>query len=221
MRYCFPFFFTSIIYAALHLLVIHKNFKIQSLKKFIGVLIPIVLVGGLIFSPKMFIDRSKANFYFFWHHSDQIASSVLFDINGLRYPILEDEGERSYYQNLQSRIPSGEKILVQVNKPYLFNFKRNVIFNAGNCPGATSPPPGIPLSGSNDELRNYLIDLNVRYIVIEYKEYIDPNGKYYKFTDTNMPWDKTCNKATTLFGKRIPDIGKVKFDDGAYRILSL
>jgi hypothetical protein len=72
---------------------------------------------------------------------------------------------KPYYDELQSKVPAGEKIFAIVDAPYLLNCKRNPISNIDNIAGA-SPSPGMPFHKGPEALKKYLIKLGYNYILV-------------------------------------------------------
>jgi hypothetical protein len=66
------------------------------------------------------------------------------------------------YRALQGTIPAGAKMLVMLDEPFLFNFRRNQI-DIVDLPGAASPRPGMPLD-DDEKLARYLRDKGYRYV---------------------------------------------------------
>ena len=65
------------------------------------------------------------------------------------------------YRALQATVPPGAKFLVMLDEPFWLNFRRNRI-DIVDLPGATSPPPGMPLE-DDEKLATYLHNLGYRY----------------------------------------------------------
>lgn len=75
-------------------------------------------------------------------------------------PVHSPLGER--YRALQESIPPGERMLVMVDFPYLFDFRRNAIANIDTA-AALSPPPGFPRFRGADAVADYLHGQRIRY----------------------------------------------------------
>ena len=71
---------------------------------------------------------------------------------------------KPYYEELQNKVPTGEKIFAVVDAPYLLDYKRNQISNVDNIAGA-SPAPGMPFHEGSETLRSYLAALGYNYII--------------------------------------------------------
>lgn len=69
----------------------------------------------------------------------------------------------SPYVALQASIPAGAHVLVAVEEPYRFDFRRNVIVNVDE-PGAVSPPPGLHHLKSGIEVIHYLRNLGFTHL---------------------------------------------------------
>jgi hypothetical protein len=68
------------------------------------------------------------------------------------------------YRVLQSQVPEGASLLIMVDHPFLFDFKRNDIFNVDTA-AAVSPPPGFPYFRGPDAVATYLRGQSIRYLV--------------------------------------------------------
>ncbi|HWE39230.1 MAG TPA: hypothetical protein VG406_21960 [Isosphaeraceae bacterium] len=67
------------------------------------------------------------------------------------------------YRRLQASIPEGTRFFCVVPWPASFDLARNDVFYADNI-GSVSPPPGIPLSGTPDQLADHLRSAGIRYV---------------------------------------------------------
>ena len=74
--------------------------------------------------------------------------------------------ERQRIRNLQARIPSGERVLARLLLTFPFDFKRNQIFVA-DYSGMASLPPGMPIDGGPEAMRNYLLSHDIRYLAFD------------------------------------------------------
>ena len=72
---------------------------------------------------------------------------------------------QSYYQELQDRVPAGEKIFAVVDAPYLLNYSRNPIWNVDNI-ACASPPPRMPFHQGPLALKEYLSELGIKYLLV-------------------------------------------------------
>ena len=71
---------------------------------------------------------------------------------------------RQEYLELQKKTPQGAVILATVDAPYLLDYERNNIKNADVIGGA-SPPPGLPLFKGPLELKKYLQNQGIEFIL--------------------------------------------------------
>lgn len=71
---------------------------------------------------------------------------------------------KPYYDELQNKVPPGQKIFAVVDAPYLLNYNRNPISNVDNIAGA-SPAPGMPFHKGPEALRAYLNNLGYNYAI--------------------------------------------------------
>lgn len=70
---------------------------------------------------------------------------------------------KPFYNDLQNRLPIGEKIFAIVDAPYLLDFSRNPI-DCIDSPGGASPRPGMPFGKGPQALKDYLIKQGFRYV---------------------------------------------------------
>lgn len=91
----------------------------------------------------------------------QITSGAPLHPEDLARPGTYVEGLRA----LQSKIPSGRKILAVVDFPYLLDFARNDIVSI-DAIGAAGPRGGVPLLQGANVLNSYFHDLGVEYVIM-------------------------------------------------------
>ena len=75
--------------------------------------------------------------------------------------------EVAEYRDMQLAVPPGQKILVRLDKNFLLDFRRNIIY-INDLPGGASLPPGIPIFKGPDALADYLIQHGIRYLAYSY-----------------------------------------------------
>jgi hypothetical protein len=76
---------------------------------------------------------------------------------------LTDDDVTSFYRRLQNAVPPGKTMLAMVDNPYLFDFRRNKIFNFDQ-PGAVSPAPHVPFDRGPEALASYFSGLGIQYL---------------------------------------------------------
>ncbi|MFH1811753.1 MAG: hypothetical protein ABIJ09_23640 [Pseudomonadota bacterium] len=69
----------------------------------------------------------------------------------------------------QQATPAGATIMAVLSHPYLLDFKRNVIVVVDHA-GSASPPPGMPLKGTAEELASYLRQQHIDYLLYSYSD---------------------------------------------------
>ena len=67
------------------------------------------------------------------------------------------------YRRLQASIPSGARMLVLLDEPYLLDYSRNEIWNL-DMPGSASPKPEMPCFQGPEPLADYLVALGIRHL---------------------------------------------------------
>jgi hypothetical protein len=68
-----------------------------------------------------------------------------------------------FYQRMQNVTPAGERLLVMADHTFLYDYKRNEIYNFDQ-PGATSPPPHVPYFKGPEAFAQYFQDVGIRYV---------------------------------------------------------
>ena len=68
-----------------------------------------------------------------------------------------------FYAKLQAVVPAHQRILVMVDDPYLFDFRRNDVLNFDQ-PGAVSPAPHIPYFRGPEALAAYFAQSGIHYL---------------------------------------------------------
>lgn len=68
---------------------------------------------------------------------------------------------------MQNTLPEGEVFLARVDKPFLFDFRRNNILIVDE-PGNASSPPGLPLFKGAEAVAQYLLSKSIRFVVFSY-----------------------------------------------------
>jgi hypothetical protein len=101
---------------------------------------------------------------FFLGLRDWRLGALKFSLSGLD---IDTPTEVSAYRDLQSAVPPGRKILVRMDKNFLFDFRRNPIY-VNDLPGGASLPPGIPIFKGPEALADYLVQHGIRYLAYSY-----------------------------------------------------
>jgi hypothetical protein len=68
------------------------------------------------------------------------------------------------HREAQSLIPEGKRVLVCSEFPFLFDFRRNPIWII-DLPNGASPAPGLPYKKPPEEMKRYLRNLGVEYLI--------------------------------------------------------
>lgn len=68
------------------------------------------------------------------------------------------------YHDLQAALPPGASVIVAVDTPYLFDFRRQAI-TLLDMPGSASPPPGLPLFRGPEALLDFLRGQGFDYVI--------------------------------------------------------
>ena len=67
-------------------------------------------------------------------------------------------------RRIQRQIPAGQRVLARLSHPFNLDFGRNTIYVV-DWPGGASPPPGMPLETSAEDLARYLRSRSIRYVL--------------------------------------------------------
>jgi hypothetical protein len=76
---------------------------------------------------------------------------------------LQDTPAAKGVRALQARVPVGAPMLVMVDHPFLFDFRRNPIYNADTA-AAVSPPPGFPYFQGAERVAAYLRSQSITHL---------------------------------------------------------
>jgi hypothetical protein len=166
----------------------------------------IILLGCLLppysFMLKYFAEFSYVNLV----HLATADADLAFRLSKAAYSLnapLDDADERSRLLHAQETTKQNATILADLQRPYLLNFRRNVIWSVGNCPAGSSPPPGFPIEGSSKQLEKYLRAAGVDYIIFQYdgpQPWFDIQLRAFEegsFKDHR--WAEDCTKASVGF----------------------
>ncbi|MBA3461264.1 MAG: hypothetical protein H0T46_14975 [Deltaproteobacteria bacterium] len=73
--------------------------------------------------------------------------------------------EAARYHALQWSVPSGARVAVMLDDPWLLDFSRNKIANL-DTPGFASPSPQLPSFRGAEAMRSYLLEQGYRYVLL-------------------------------------------------------
>jgi hypothetical protein len=136
------------------------------------------------------------------------------------------EKDYSQYANMQKAIPPGASVLSRLSKPFILDFKRNLIYLNG-FPGTASPPPGMPVRKGGEALATYLLGQSVRYVAYSYFDEAGFQKVWYGhlLTDKRIhPWLRDEAELTYDFHSNVMELSKTYhkiFDDGEILVLDL
>jgi hypothetical protein len=101
------------------------------------------------------------------------------------------------YAQLQGAIPPGEPVAVMVDEAGRFDFRRNRIESL-DMVGAISPPPGLPLFESAEDVADYLVAQGYRYVIVVHP---DASASLYR-RDT---WQKNARDGLPVWKRTAHD----------------
>jgi hypothetical protein len=167
-------------------------------------------------------------------HPSLARSDFVYGLTGSRekalavfhpFPIfpLEEGGEA--VARLQQAAKPGTGMLVVVDRPYQMDFARNRIETV-DCPGRVSPPPGMPLYGSDAQMVSYLRASGIRYLAFSYGDNANytPALMQMRMKQADHPWSAYCSKAMVAmqgFLRRARTRAPVVYDDGQTFLIDL
>jgi hypothetical protein len=141
------------------------------------------------------------------------------------FPIFPlEEGARAMAR-LQQAAEPGAGMLVVVDRPYQLDFARNRVETA-DCPGRVSPPPGMPLYGSDANMMSYLRASGIRYLAFSYGDDANysPALMEMRMKQTDHPWSAYCSRAMVAmqeFLRRARSRSHIVYDDGQAFLIDL
>ena len=108
----------------------------------------------------------------------------------------DPDAERDHYRRLQAAIPPGQRVLAFLPMAHLLDYRRNPVHVAHlNC--GISPPPGMPLSGTVEEVDQYLRSQGILWLAAR-NTFWTPGGEgsdpeairgWSKRYDSDRQWD--------------------------------
>ncbi|MFH2044897.1 MAG: hypothetical protein ABIK92_07105 [Pseudomonadota bacterium] len=79
----------------------------------------------------------------------------------------------------QQTVPKGTPLLSRVSMAHMLDFTHNQVFTV-DWPGGSGPAPGLPCFGKAEELVEYLLQHNIRYIIYSYGDESGHSRKKYQ-----------------------------------------
>ena len=114
---------------------------------------------------------------------------------------------------IQEKTELGSKILVRINRPFLLDFSRDVLYVA-DLPCMTSIIPGMVCSNNADDIINYLKLSGISYVMYEY-ETINTISSFYS-TRMRQQEDPLVNAKGLILINNIYNFDKAILHLGAY-----
>ena len=177
---------------------------------------PVVfLIAGLLVGGEGLFYRIKGKY-------DVLIGNILDGIGGRRF--VTDQ-QLAHYRRMQASVPPREKIMARLDRPFLLDFKRNPVL-VPDWPGASSPPPGMPLSEGPEALAHYLILQSIRYVAYSYKN----EAGFHKATygkvanQDELVWPRNNTRNAFLFQDCLQELGRSRvriYDDGEIFVIDL
>jgi hypothetical protein len=111
-----------------------------------------------------------------WHHLYRDPSDLVLltgtpnltylNMYGIMLKPAELAAQTAAIRCAQEAVPPGAPLLENVLTAFGFDWHRNPVFIA-DFPGMAGPPPGMPIDGTAEDLRLYLLQHNIHYIVFD------------------------------------------------------
>ena len=130
-------------------------------------------------------------------------------------------------RRIQRHIPAGQRVLARLSHPFNLDFGRNTIYVI-DWPGGASPPPGLPLETSAEDLARYLRSRSIRYVLYSHGD--QANYSYRGYRHRIRPGDgyvaraRVTTELTFIFQQRLSELAQsysVLADDGLVFALDL
>jgi hypothetical protein len=122
----------------------------------------------------------------------------------------------------QASIPSGATLLVNVDMPFLMNFRRNTIFTV-DWPGGASLPKDMPIEHDAAALAEYLIFRDIHYVAVSRGQLADADFKCPSI-DGAIPFLYNSQVRSASFHASLRDLLRtetVLYDDGDLAVIEL
>ena len=138
-------------------------------------------------------------------------------------PKLKSNAKR--YFTFQELIPAGERLVAQVELPFLFDYRRNTIW-VMDYPGSAGPEP-LPHQGSPEDLALYLRKYKIRYIAHSYQAWLTRiESEYFIKHELNpsYEWNKGMVQRELRINDQILNLSQryqIIYDDDRDRVIDL
>jgi hypothetical protein len=137
-------------------------------------------------------------------------------------PISETDQMR--YLAVSDALPSDGKILLRVAYPFLMKMDSNLFI--ADYPGATSPPPGLPMGKGPDAIQSYLKSQGVKYVVWDYQTQANFSREVYgdRLEPATHPWIRSEAALSFEFQENLEKMrlsGKAIYDRNGISIIDL
>ena len=133
---------------------------------------------------------------------------------------------RAEYAALQASIPRDGVVLETLAYAFLLDYSRQRIYMA-DVPGGASLPPGWPARRTGEELANYLLSNNIRYLAYSYHdgvELTDAAARYTMHDPHATQWIHSENELQLDAHHQYEELAQTRrhlFDDGKLFVLDL
>lgn len=133
--------------------------------------------------------------------------------------------ERKKYAKMLDSVPEGKIVLTRLDKPFLMDFKKHIIWIA-DVPGSASLPPGMPSFKGEEALADYLVSKSIRYVAYSYGNEANFGRKNIglKINSGWAFWLKNQALNTFEFHDSLQKLGETRkriYDDGENFVLDL
>jgi hypothetical protein len=217
LRYYFPYVLTTIIVLTITSISQIKLEKKLTDSKLIPVLVSMLVLGMLVGGGNSWQGILSS-------YKGKLLSIKVGIVNSSSITSPE---EIDTYTKIQQSIPKGEIIFSRLNKPFLFDFRKNTIFII-DAPAA-SLPPGMPFFKGSDLLAEYLTSKSIRYVAYDYEKPPTVDKRYWeeKLKEEGVkihPWVRNHARYTIDLHNNLENLGKTRkkiYDDGQVFVIDL
>jgi hypothetical protein len=106
------------------------------------------------------------------------------------------ERQTAQGRKVQDAMPAGATAISLSDSQYVYDFRRNTLYIA-DFPGLASLPPGMPVTGTADQERQYLLDKGIQYIIYDRNLYCgskDPEDFLQHDLNVDLGWRFTLSR---------------------------
>ncbi len=212
-RYSYP---QLLVMLAVFILIIvenieHNKFNLKFKK--------VVSIGLVVLSVLVAIKTHKYNNFVSYQET---MNNIALGTKNVPLVTLE---ERDKYATMLDSVPQGAIVLTRLDKPFLMNFKKHIVWIA-DFPGGASLPPGMPSFKGEEALADYLVSHSIRYVAYSYAKEANFPRSYFepRLIPNDNKWLENQALNTFEFQDSLQKLGKTRkriYDDGENFVIDL